>query len=71
MDMNEQNNVNVSLEEDVAGKELVVCELGARQIRLSLHQARILATQLVVAVNRAEVRLNLKQNQNMTRKRVT
>ncbi|HYP67764.1 MAG TPA: hypothetical protein VEP67_05860 [Thiobacillaceae bacterium] len=71
MQMNQENKVNVSLEEDAAGKELVVCDLGTRQIRLSPQEARILATQLVVAVNRAEVRINLKHGHKLSRKRMT
>ena len=36
-------------------------------IDLTPHQARVLATELIMAVNRAEVRNNLKNNQNMVR----
>jgi hypothetical protein len=70
METDKQNNIHVALEEGVAGKELVLCELGTRQIRLSLQQARNLATRLVVAVNRAEVRINLKHSEKLSRKRI-
>jgi hypothetical protein len=36
-------------------------------LNLTPHQARVLATELIMAVNRAEVRNNLKHNQNMVR----
>ncbi len=69
--MNKDKDVNVTLEEDVAGKELVVCSCGAGQIKLSPHQARTLAGKLIMAVNRAEVRINLKHDAKLSRKLLT
>ena len=37
------------------------------ELNLTPHQARVLATELIMAVNRAEVRNNLKHSQNMVR----
>jgi hypothetical protein len=68
MEMNSDEDVNVTLEEDMTGKELVVCSCGAGQIKLSPHQARILAGKLIMAVNRAEVRINLKHDFKLSRK---
>ncbi len=68
MKMNDPSSVNVTLEEDAAGIELVVCSCGAEQIKLSPHQARTLAGKLIMAVNRAEVRINLKHDVRPSRK---
>lgn len=69
--MNSENNMHVTLEEDEVSKDLVVFISGVRQFRLTPRQARILATKLVIAVSRAEVRINLKDSHNLSRKRVT
>jgi hypothetical protein len=37
------------------------------ELALTPHQARVLATELIMTVNRAEVRNNLKRNQNLVR----
>ena len=66
--MKNDSDINVSLEVGVAGNELVVCNVGVRQVRLSPHQARTLASKLILAVNRAEVRINLKQSHKLSRK---
>ena len=49
---------------------IVSCSLFRHQgcaLNLTPHQARVLATELIMAVNRAEVRNNLKHSQNMVR----
>jgi hypothetical protein len=68
MDMKSDNDISVNLELGAAGNELVVCNMGVRQIKLSPHQARTLASKLILAVNRAEVRINLKQSHKLSRK---
>jgi hypothetical protein len=63
MEMNNGNTVDITLEEDEAGQELVVFSLDHRSLlRLTPYQARVLATELIMAVNRAEVRGNLKRS---------
>jgi hypothetical protein len=61
--------LDVNLREDSHGKDHVVIALQAYGCELNLnpHQARVLATELIMAVNRAEVRNNLKRSQNMVR----
>jgi hypothetical protein len=71
LEMNSENNMHVTLEEDEVSKDLVVFISGVRQFRLTPRQARILATKLVKAVSRAEVRINLKDSHNLSRKLVT
>jgi hypothetical protein len=61
--------LDINLREDSHGKDRVVIVLQAHGCELNLapHQARVLATELIMAVNRAEVRSNLKRNQHMVR----
>jgi len=61
--------LDITLQEDALGRDSVVLALLAQGCELSLtpHQARVLATELIMAVNRAEVRNNLKHSQNMVR----
>lgn len=61
--------LEVSLKEDASGRDRVAITLQANgcAIDLTPHQARVLATELIMAVNRAEVRSNLKHSQNVTR----
>lgn len=67
--MMELSNVAITLEEDEGGKDQVVFSLNDdRQMKLTPHQARVLATELIMAVNRAEVRGNLKRSHNFSRK---
>lgn len=63
------NNLDISLKEDAQGRDRVEITLQAHGCSLDLtpHQARVLATELIMAVNRAEVRSNLKHSQNVTR----
>jgi hypothetical protein len=63
------NTLDISLKEDAQGRDRVEVTLDAHGCSLILtpHQARVLATELIMAVNRAEVRSNLKHSQNMVR----
>jgi hypothetical protein len=63
------NRLDISLKEDAQGRDRVEITLRAQgcSLDLSPHQARVLATELIMAVNRAEVRSNLKHSQNVTR----
>lgn len=63
------NTLDIALKEDAQGRdrvELTLQPLGCA-LNLTPHQARVLATELIMAVNRAEVRSNLKHNQNVVR----
>lgn len=66
----EQGTLDIALREDSEGRDQVTLAFGTRECELKLtpHQARQLATELIMAVNRAEVRNNLKKSQNLTRK---
>jgi hypothetical protein len=59
------NTLEINLKEDAQGRDCVVLALPAQGCSLDLtpHQARVLATELIMAVNRAEVRSNLKHSQ--------
>ncbi|MEW5966324.1 MAG: hypothetical protein AB1720_04910 [Pseudomonadota bacterium] len=63
------NTLDISLKEDAQGRDNVEVTLQSPGCTLSLtpHQARVLATELIMAVNRAEVRSNLKHSHNMVR----
>ncbi len=63
------NTLDINLKEDAQGRDRVELTLQGldNTLNLSPHQARVLATELIMAVNRAEVRNNLKHNQNMVR----
>jgi hypothetical protein len=67
MELNNGNKVNITLEEDEAGRDQVVFSLDSSQTKLTPYQARVLATELIMAVNRAEVRGNLKRSHNFSR----
>jgi hypothetical protein len=69
MELNNGNKVQITLEEDAGGKDQIAFSLdGLSQLTLTPHQARVLATELIMAVNRAEVRGNLKRSHNFSRK---
>ena len=57
-------SLEVNLKEDAEGRDRVVLETNGCAVDLTPHQARVLATELIMAVNRAEVRSNLKHSQN-------
>jgi hypothetical protein len=69
IELNQGGALDISLQEDSHGRDSVILALTAQGCELSLtpHQARVLATELIMAVNRAEVRNNLKHSQNMVR----
>ena len=63
------NSLDIKLHEDIQGRDRVVLALQEQGYTLNLtpHQARVLATELIMAVNRAEVRNNLKRGHNLVR----
>ncbi|MCA1979261.1 MAG: hypothetical protein LDL19_08500 [Thiobacillus sp.] len=62
------NVLDIKLKEDAQGRDRVELALqGDCTLSLTPHQARVLATELIMAVNRAEVRNNLKHSQNVVR----
>ena len=63
------NTLDIALKEDAQGRDRVELTLQPHGCVLNLtpHQARVLATELIMAVNRAEVRSNLKHSQNVVR----
>ncbi|HYP67966.1 MAG TPA: hypothetical protein VEP67_06880 [Thiobacillaceae bacterium] len=68
MELNNGNTVSITLEEDEGGKDQVVFSLdSSSHLKLTPYQARVLATELIMAVNRAEVRGNLKRSHNFSR----
>jgi hypothetical protein len=69
IELNQGGSLDVTLKEDAQGRDSVILALASQGCELSLtpHQARVLATELIMAVNRAEVRNNLKHSQNMVR----
>lgn len=69
MELDNGAAVSINLEEDASGKDRVVFAVsnGACELKLSPHQARVLATELIMAVNRAEVRGNLRRSHNLSR----
>jgi len=69
MELDNGTAVTISLVEDNGGKDRVAFTLsnGECDLKLSPHQARVLATELIMAVNRAEVRGNLRRSQNLSR----
>jgi hypothetical protein len=67
-EINEGFNLDITLKDEDEQK-LVVCSLeNGGQLHLTLHQARILAIKLITAVGRAEVKHNLKHEDNLSRK---
>ncbi|KAB2320072.1 hypothetical protein F8A86_08705 [Betaproteobacteria bacterium SCN1] len=60
--------LDINLKEDTQGRDRVELALqNGCTLDLTPHQARVLATELIMAVNRAEVRSNLRHSQNMVR----
>jgi len=62
-------SLDINLKEDEQGRDRVILAVQAEGCELNLtpHQARVLATELIMAVNRAEVRSNLKHSHNLAR----
>jgi hypothetical protein len=69
IELEQGGKLEVNLNEDAQGRERVVLATQSHDCTLTLtpHQARVLATELIMAVNRAEVRNNLKRSHNMVR----
>lgn len=67
-----QEKMEVSVVAGVDGTERITLEVNDSGERLALtltpNQARLLATELIAAVNRAEVKANLKTGTNMWRR---
>ena len=62
-------SLDINLMEDHQGRDRVSVALKSEgcELQLTPHQARVLATELIMAVNRAEVRGNLKHSHNLAR----
>lgn len=68
METESGNALDISLREDAQGHDRVVLVLAQGcTLELSPHQARVVATELIMAVNRAEVRSNLRRSHGMVR----
>lgn len=68
IEVGNDKRVQIDLREDDSGRDWVAITLPATGCVFDLtpHQARVLATELIMAVNRAEVRRNLKHGQTVT-----
>lgn len=61
---------DIRLEEDATGKNQVVVKIRAladTELGMTSQQARVVATELIMAANRAEVRENLKRKEHLVR----
>ena len=69
MELDNETKLSVDLEDGAGGDETLVLRIEGDPcvLRLTPHQARKLATELILTVNRAEVRSNLRKSQNYTR----
>lgn len=71
MEFDEKETFEIALEEDVSGATRVVIKfktLANCELDLSSQQARVIATELIMAANRAEVRENLKRKEHLVRR---
>lgn len=69
-EFDEKETFDIRLEEDATGKNKVVIKikaLGNGELDLTSQQARVVATELIMAANRAEVRENLKRKEHLVR----
>jgi hypothetical protein len=66
--VNDGFNLNITLKDEVEHDLVVISLENGCQMQLSPHQARILATRLIMAASRAEVRHNLKDKDHFSRK---
>ncbi|MHB8915178.1 MAG: hypothetical protein ACYC4K_05125 [Thiobacillus sp.] len=69
-EFDDKDTFDIRLEEDAAGKNHVVIKINAladRELGLTSQQARVVATELIMAANRAEVRENLKRKEHLVR----
>ena len=70
MDFDEKSAIDIRLDEGETGNNQVVIKIKAlaeNELRLSSHEARVFATELIMAANRAEVRENLKRKEHLVR----
>lgn len=69
MELDTELKLSINLEETPSGEDRLVIRVEgeACELRLTPHQARRVATELILTVNRAEVRSNLRKSQNYTR----
>lgn len=71
MTQSQQDKLEVTVVAGIDSKDYITLQVGehgeARLLTLSPGQARLLATELIAAVNRAEVKANLKRGTNMWR----
>lgn len=69
-DFDEKDTFDIRLEEDATGKNQVVIKIKAladSELNMTSQQARVVATELIMAANRAEVRENLKRKEHLVR----
>ena len=69
-EFDDKTTFDIRLEEDAAGKNQVVVKIEAladSELTMTSQQARVIATELIMAANRAEVRENLKRKEHMVR----
>lgn len=69
-EFDEKDTFSIRLEEDATGKSQVVIKiktLADSELGMSSQQARVVATELIMAANRAEVRENLKRKEHLVR----
>lgn len=69
-EFDEKDSLDIRLEEDATGKNKVIIKVkGVDNCELDLtsQQARVIATELIMAANRAEVRENLKRKEHLVR----
>lgn len=69
-EFDEKESFDIRLEEDASGKNKVVIKFKTMdhgELDLTPQQARVIATELIMAANRAEVRENLKRKDHLVR----
>ena len=69
-EFDEKGSFDIQLEEDATGKSRVIIKfktLANGELDLTAQQARVVATELIMAANRAEVRENLKRKEHLVR----
>jgi len=69
-EFDDKTTFDIRLEEDATGKNQVVIkisDLADTELGMTSQQARVVATELIMAANRAEVRENLKRKEHLVR----
>ena len=69
-ELDDKTIFDIRLEEDATGKNQVVVKIRAladTELGMTSQQARVVATELIMAANRAEVRENLKRKEHLVR----